>query len=125
MKINGSLTVKGEDNELVLQSYGDATDGGPFSNHKSGVIKFNSGLKMQWDTVSIAANTNSTETLQSSYTCDHYCVMSILASDTVFHGDDDDTTAWVPTTDKLTTAIVRNESADTEEITYLSIGMDS
>ena len=125
MKLNGNMALNGVSNELLLLSWGAATAGGNAGNHQKGVIKFNNGVKMQWDTISVTANDTDVVTLQSAYTADHFCVFSTFAEAVSDTGTQNDSMAWVSTTNRLTTLSLRNIAGTAQEVTYLSIGKDS
>ncbi len=96
MLINGRVALKGSSNDPTLLEYGDANDTGADGNLKYGILKFANGVKIQWDTISLAANTTTSVALREPYTESHWSALSGLAQTVPSAGLEEDTSAWVP-----------------------------
>jgi hypothetical protein len=124
MKINGKLALKGSGNDPIILEHDDATVVGDESTHKRGVVKFANGMKMQWDTVSIAANSSVVVNLWEHYTDAQWCAYACMGETVTDDSNQQDVMAWVPSSDNLRTVTVRNIGGSTADVTYMSIGRD-
>ena len=124
MLINGRVALKGSSNDPTLLEYGDANDTGADGNLKYGILKFANGVKIQWDTISLAANTTTSVALREPYTESHWSALSGLAQTVPSAGLEEDTSAWVPSVDSLSKLSVRNIANSSRRVTWLSIGKD-
>lgn len=115
-----SLFDQGVQNEAA----GTATGGA--STNRQGTLAIAGGVKIQWDTVNVLAQTTSTVTLPEAYTGDNYNVVASFAEDpsgaTVAEG----VAAWVPAAggSHLTSVVIHNAHDVALDISYISIGSD-
>ena len=125
MDINGAIALFGSSNELVLIENEPATDTAAGSDtHRRGIIKFTNGVKMQWDTIDIAADATTVTALHEPYSEAQWCVIGGFGQTVSETANQNDMMCWVPAADSLTTVALRNISSATDEMTYLSIGKD-
>ena len=124
MKLNGRLALKGSANDVVVKEYGPASEIGDDADLTHGIIKFDSGLKMQWDTIDVAADTTVVIDLRERYTEAHYSVMTVFSEIVTSAGNQMDSAGWVPVADPLKTLTVQNIADSTRAVGWLSIGKD-
>lgn len=124
MDINGSAIVRGSGPQ-TLSGVAGATVGGEDGKNKQWVLKFKGGVKIQSDTVDVAANSSPEFALPEAYTEDHYTVLvscaESLADDITQHSSG----GWVPSgPNKLSHVQIENIGEATRSFTFLSIGKD-
>ncbi len=125
MLINGRVALKGSSNDPVLLEWGAASDPGQSLIAKQGVLKFTNGMKIQWDTIVIGANSSVAFTLPEAYTEAHWCSFAVMESTIGSTGNQEDAMSWVPVASILSKVVVRSIANGSRAVTYLSIGKDA
>ena len=127
MEINGNIAFLGFLNFIREISYNDADDLGDGGLQKQGYIKFNNGLKIQWNTITVPQNSEANYDLVDTYTADHYTCFTEYAGDIVITETDQDTMSWVPSIasgNSLTQITIRQHANTPRAVTWVSIGRD-
>lgn len=127
MDFNGNLVVKGDSNFPAISLLADGSALGTNINATQGVITFANGFKIQWDTISSAANTTAEYALVEAYTGMQLFVYTSYASNISDGVNDSSINAKIPneaTGNKLSHIEITQNAEATESLAWISFGFD-
>jgi len=125
MDINGAVALLGGGNFAEILNVAAATDGGVAGKNKKGTLKLINGVKIQWDSVPVAANATTEFALPEEYTEDHYAVLVQHTGSVTTGGSEQECAGWVPAGDNKLSHVELMQINDSQrELTFWSIGKD-
>lgn len=125
MKVNGPFIIEGSANDVAISNVAAATNAGQLGQEKKGTLKFNNGLKLQWDSVTVGPNTTITATFPEAFTAEVYFVVVQLATIPGAANQEDDYAGYLWATTPLSTCRITSQSNATKAVAYLVFGRDS
>lgn len=124
MDFNGNLIVAGsQEGSPELTNFGSPSSQSENSTASKGTLTWPNGFKIQWDTISVSSDSAANSSLPEAYTGEHLLVICCFASN-INDGETQSSLSIRPGTAPLSEVRRKQNSPNTEKITYLSFGFD-